>query len=357
MINCEKTDSFYYVDKIGTDGYTYRIFSYRLAQFSNWLLPDALESRGIMYRNEHDEWILVCRPFEKFFNVNENPLSSNFNMDDLDYVTEKLDGSLIMSYLDFNGNLNLKTKASLESDQAKKAFSFLNSNKELFDLVYEYTQNRNTVLFEWVSPDNRIVINYPESKLTILAIRNNESGSYINIFDDDRLKNFVVKKVELNGVDPYEMQGIEGFVYYFKDSRKLKQKTKWYLTLHKTKDNVNTDSKLIEAILMEQVDDLKSLFHDDAETLQRIESMEEFIVKKYNRIVKDLNDFMEENSNLSRKDFMLNAQKRFDKFMFGLVVRKYLLDGDEIIKYNMIKVANELAIEYRNLNFINNAKV
>lgn len=67
-----QTDAFYSVDQVGADGFTYRIFLYRLASYSDWLYPGALESRGIMFRIEEDgSTTLVSRPMEKFFNWKE----------------------------------------------------------------------------------------------------------------------------------------------------------------------------------------------------------------------------------------------------------------------------------------------
>ncbi len=40
---------FFYSDDVSASRRTYRIFSYNYASYSDWLLPDALECRGIMF--------------------------------------------------------------------------------------------------------------------------------------------------------------------------------------------------------------------------------------------------------------------------------------------------------------------
>lgn len=80
MALCESTDrdAFYYQDfsSGNEDEYTYRIFNYRLASYTDFLQPGAIEARGIMFRvsSRHaaaEPLELVCRPMAKFFNYSE----------------------------------------------------------------------------------------------------------------------------------------------------------------------------------------------------------------------------------------------------------------------------------------------
>lgn len=65
-------EAFYYRGFSIDDTY-YRIFNYRLASYSDFILPSALECRGIMFEVDFGgRYVnLVCRPMKKFFNVNE----------------------------------------------------------------------------------------------------------------------------------------------------------------------------------------------------------------------------------------------------------------------------------------------
>lgn len=80
----ETNEAFYFKDFPAHNSGVYRIFNYRLAQYSDWLLPSALEASGIMFHVLDDVVTLVCRPMEKFFNDYENPLAEN-----LDYTNIK----------------------------------------------------------------------------------------------------------------------------------------------------------------------------------------------------------------------------------------------------------------------------
>ena len=49
MALCASNEAFYFVDQT-KDGDKYRVFTYRLASYSDFLLPNALECRGHTFR-------------------------------------------------------------------------------------------------------------------------------------------------------------------------------------------------------------------------------------------------------------------------------------------------------------------
>ena len=69
---CDGSDMFYFADHV-KDDITYRIFNYRIASYTEFLLPDALECRGHTFRLKPDGEpdALVSWTLEKFFNINE----------------------------------------------------------------------------------------------------------------------------------------------------------------------------------------------------------------------------------------------------------------------------------------------
>lgn len=74
---CDEHESFFYSDQVLnplTHPGHFRIFNYRLASYTQWLQPDALECRGVMFLMDTDfnkPLALVSWPFEKFFNFRE----------------------------------------------------------------------------------------------------------------------------------------------------------------------------------------------------------------------------------------------------------------------------------------------
>lgn len=76
-----KNEAFYYQD-FTLDGKVYRVFNYRLASYTDFLADFALEARGITFEVSCENrdavcYRLVCRPMQKFFNLNE--VSSDVN--------------------------------------------------------------------------------------------------------------------------------------------------------------------------------------------------------------------------------------------------------------------------------------
>lgn len=68
----ETDSSFYFTDQ-EENGQMYRIFNYRLASYTEFLKPNALNCRGTMfYINENNEFLgLAALPPAKFFNDGE----------------------------------------------------------------------------------------------------------------------------------------------------------------------------------------------------------------------------------------------------------------------------------------------
>lgn len=317
----------------------YRVFNYRLASYTDFLAPDALEARGIMFYvgDGDDKAKLVCRPFKKFFNKDENP----FTMD-LDWSQEnvwkaavKEDGSIISSYIDVpTGELRLKSKQSLVSEQTKMANIFLGQefNVDLHLETKMLTEIGTTVIFELVSPLNRIVLEYPKTELRVLGVRSNTTGILLDRWMVE--KDFPVVAEhwckETGYVDPTtvpSMEGIEGFVYTMVDGTMVKVKTDWYKTLHHLKDSVNHARHLFEAIVDERVDDVKAMFATDEFTMNRIKEMEDRVIPKFNRMIAMVEQFYTRFKHLDRKSYALKGQDLLGCF-FSLAMNKYV--GKEV---------------------------
>lgn len=326
----ENNEAFYFQD-FKLDDSVYRIYNYRLASYSDFMLPGALEARGIMFEMEGEEPLrLASMPMHKFFNLHENPLTSNVNLDSVESIEVKSDGSLISSFI-HNGKLRLKSKGSLFSEQAVDALEWLKKNKELYDFVEGTTQYDITVNMEWVSPKNRIVLGYMEPKLIILNFRDLNDGSYIPV-SSEFIKQNMSPDVDLGGKSykefvesiPQMTEDIEGFVVKTKSGLWFKVKTDKYVSLHHAKDSVTNPRRLFEVILDEGIDDLKSMFYEDKLLLKQIDEMEEKVSFIYNNIIQTVESFFSENKHLSRKDYALNGQQVLNKLYFSLAMNLYI---------------------------------
>lgn len=314
------------------NGGIYKIFLYRLASYTDFKEDGAIESRGIMFDiTDPENPICVSRPMEKFWNHGECapwPEHESTNWDNYTEIMAKEDGSLISSFIDHNGDLQLKSKGSLYSDQAIMAMDYLKQHQIKFMAIERVARQGYTVNMELVSPQNRIVLLYPETKLVILNIRNNETGEYLTFDEATRKEEFlryhwVEYHTGINIADVYPMKDIEGFIFQHPvTGHKVKCKTDWYVALHRSIDDVKSYKRLLGVVLEEGSDDLRGLFSEHEDLIKIIDDFESVVFKKYNHIVAEVEKFYEENKDLSQKDYAIKGQGDM-KWVFSLLMKIY----------------------------------
>jgi T4 RnlA family RNA ligase len=344
---CETTEAFYFVDQEAL-GHSFRIFLYRLASYTDFMFPNAMECRGHTFLMNGGVPIdLVSLPPHKFFNNGENPYVMDLDFTTVAEIQHKLDGSLISTVKVSGGEIFcLKTKGSFHSEQAKFA-EVLMHTEEYEDLMFTtagLVEEGCTVNFEICGPNNRIVIGYEKPMLKVLNIRDNLTGEYRSLEYSGIPQRYWVDSLPIpadvsefvNSI--YSSQEIiEGFIVKFKDGKWVKVKTDKYCALHKTKDSITTPRRLFEVCVNEGADDLRGMFHDDMLAINMINDMEAKVSKIYNHIHKSIYEFYNENKGLDRKSYAILAQEVFSKEgTFGLVMNLYV--GKEVdVKAFMIK--------------------
>lgn len=356
----------FYRQEVIKDGRIYYIYNYRLASYTDFLAPSALEARGTMFEvDKNGNAIrLAAWPCHKFFNRFENPSTMDIDLTDVDNIEVKSDGSLISTYYHNVGDgyvLQLKTKGSLFSDQAIAAMEWLETQPEMYNYLDALTARYATVNLEWTSPENRIVLGYQEPRLILLNVRDNFDGTYFNMSSTmSWIKSFMSEPVDLKGLSKQEFieqipdmqEDIEGFVVKMKSGLWMKIKTKKYLALHKCKDSINNPRRLFEAIIEEGIDDVRSIFHEDVWLINRIDEMQRIVDSIFNHMVKTVEGFYEENKHLDRKEYAIAGQQEVEPIYFGLVMNKYLNRPDnykEFLKKNF----KHFGIKDENLNPVN----
>lgn len=362
---CSSEDSpFYFVDQ-SLDGdeniNVYRIFNYRLASYTDFLQPNALNCRGATFQiDENDNALaLSSLPFPKFFNLNENPFTENLDMTQIKVIQDKMDGSLISTYL-YDDTLLLKTKGSLNSFQANDSYKWLidnPKNEHLYNFLVFMAQNHNTVCLEWTSPNNRIVLPYSKSSLTVLSARNELNGEEIpyshlkeimcewecNEFLDKDISSTQEENIKLVEAIP-SMTKIEGFVFTMVDGMKWKLKTSEYNTLHRAKDAITHPRPLFECVVNEAHDDLRGMFHDDPVAISRINAMEAIVKDLYKKLDNIPLKFYNEHRTLDRKNYAILGQKELEPLYFHIAMSLYI--GKEIdYKEWLIKHFKDFDIE------------
>lgn len=196
-----------------------------------------MAARGIILDLEKRE--VVATPFPKFFNFSERP---DVPVPDEPFeVFEKLDGSLGIIYF-HDGKWRVATKGSLSSDQAKWAESWLDMTAADFYLIKGYTY-----LVEIIYPENRIVINYEHSGLTLLGAydRDGEELPRNQLEDLSRSLGWdIAKSYSFNSLNDLVLHAKnlpateEGFIIRFANGYRLKVKGDEYCRIHRLISNI-----------------------------------------------------------------------------------------------------------------------
>ena len=252
------------------------------------------ECRGLIFDSESGK--LLSRPYHKFFNVGEKPEThpNRIDLTQPHVILEKLDGSMIRPIPVPGSGLyefRLGSKMGV-TDVAMNAEVWMANRPNYVRFVKTCLEHNITPIFEWCSRKNRIVVDYPEDRLVLTAMRQNNSGWYLpyqalkssaredNIdlvrvinptTDGDLLINELVDNVR-------EWEGEEGVVVRFDASRPhgatwqghmVKIKADAYIVLHRSKDAISSEKNVIEVIVNSQVDDLiPILTESDAKRLR-----------------------------------------------------------------------------------------
>lgn len=347
MALCAKNEAFYFKDftNLGT---VYRIFDYRLASYTDFCEQGALACRGIMFQlDEKGNYVrLSSRPMDKFFNYAENPftmMDKSILSTEIEMAIDKLDGSLISSFMNSDIKVQLKSKGSLFSEHAAMSNKLLRSDLEKENEVFILETLGFTVNFELLSPELRIVVPYQKDELRFLNARNRATGEYLSlttlkekypalystsVYQDGYISSSVpMRSTVYETVHAvYDMQdSIEGFVFKLKDGTFFKVKTNKYCSLHHTKDSILIASRLFNVVLDGGTDDLRQLFKDDPYSIESIKKMEQKVFMTYNSIISTVTEFHEAHKNLERKEY---AQK-----VSSVLPKQYNMQGLAFMLY------------------------
>lgn len=354
----DDSNTFFFVDTTSSMQSKFRIFSYYISSYSEWLKPDALECRGIMFEldDNNNPIRIAARPPKKFFNLFENPFTEDIKDDQVGLAFKKEDGSLISSFID-KGELFLKSKGSLFSQQVLDAQKWLydERRKPLLECLKWYAENGITINMEWVSPDNRVVLTYEEPRLIILNARHNITGEYIDLEDlvkDQTVNQYMVDNHPFETINELikevqELKDQEGYVVYDSKGAEpvFKIKCPWYVHLHSVKSSVSSDKNLWEAVAEGVSDDIKALFETDKASLDRIAKFESIYKKQFSFVYKTAIDIYNKLRGNSRKDYAIESQSILNEIgypqLFNIVMRLYLNGPDEsivdLIKDHLVK--------------------
>ncbi|MAZ17937.1 MAG: hypothetical protein CL535_16605 [Ahrensia sp.] len=264
-------------DFVVVDKGDYTVIDYVYALPDSFDDPIRRECRGIKFARDGS---ILARPFHKFFNIGEReetqPAAIDFN--EPHSVTEKLDGTMIHAAF-VNGVGCFMTRMG-RTDHALRAERHFTRAIERECAILMHGEHPATPIFEWTAPDNRIVVRYEESALTLLAIRRNEDGHYYpRAVVEDWAKDMGIPHVahhtqRHNSAADFlayarAIQGAEGFVVRFDSGLWVKAKGEDYVLKHRAKDSIMHEKNILALVLSGGIDDVLPLLDDaDADAVR-----------------------------------------------------------------------------------------
>jgi RNA ligase len=239
------------------------------------------ECRGILF---YPDGRIMARRLHKFFNVSERD-ETQAHLIDLTQphvILEKMDGSMITPMV-AEGRIRFGTKMGI-TDVSRGAESFAAQQANIMEFCDMLLDRGKTPVFEWCSRQQRIVIDYPQDRLVLIAIRDNITGRYDTYaemqewarqYGLDLVKTYpgTINSMEHLIEDTRGLQGAEGWILRFDDGQMLKIKGSWYVQIHKVKDSLTQEKNVVDMLVNEKVDDAKSFMA--SEDRQRIEQFED----------------------------------------------------------------------------------
>ena len=147
------------------------IYNYtRAAMYKGHWTPETSICRGLIVASDGK---VLARPFPKFFNPGERSAPPIPDVESAVEVTDKLDGSLGIGYRHPDGQWRISTRGSMVSRIAIEATRIWKEKYSGFKFGPGLTP-----LFEIIYPQNRIVVDYKETReLVLLAVLDIATGA------------------------------------------------------------------------------------------------------------------------------------------------------------------------------------
>ena len=222
---------------------------------------DTLIFRSSVWNSQGE---LISASFKKFFNWGEQPdlcftpfsLTANGGCE----LIEKIDGStLVVSK--YNGKTIIRTRGTTDASKIDNGHEIEWLKDKYPNAFKHYDTDGDTSgyshIFEWVSPVNKIVLNYGEDPdIYLTAIIRHSDYTLSSQLDVDRMAtvmgvkrplryNFASIKEMREAVEQFK--GKEGLCVYCNHGQDIRKvKSAWYLALHKMKSELGSYERIVD---------------------------------------------------------------------------------------------------------------
>ncbi len=202
---------------------------------------------------------LISASFPKFFNLGEHPELTPVPTSLKDtQLRQKLDGSTLI-FSRWNGHTIVRTRGTVDArtqDNGAEIDVLLAKYPNVKNLLESYHTYGASLLFEWLSPKNVIVIRPEELDMLLIGMIYHDDYRLVaqDVLDGvaqtlgvKRPKSFSFDSVEQMQQEVSAFKGVEGLCMYYNNGQNiLKVKGDWYLRLHRMKSEVSSLEKVMD---------------------------------------------------------------------------------------------------------------
>ena len=229
-----------------------------------------------------------------------------------------------------DGDLAFMTRMGI-TDQSRTALA--HASDAVRALSMDMLASGHTPIFEFTSPENRIVLAYDLPELTLLAVRHTRTGRYMP-HDElralaDRHEIPAVGAVgRVDNVHDFwkqarALEDLEGYVVAFENGHRLKTKADAYVLRHKALSGLAHEKNLLAWVAQNALDDVLPLLSPQAAA--SVQAYQDSVMVGVARHERDVQAFVEAHGHLDRKDFAARVKAEVDRALQPVVFRA--LDG------------------------------
>lgn len=290
-------------------------------------LPEMQDCRGLVL--ELNTWKVMCLSFRKFFNSEEG----NAHKIDWDtaHVLEKLDGSMIQVYWDWNKNTWFAATSGTAEGEGEVNNKFGTTFNDLFwgtirdkypTFRIEWLDKKCCYVFELTTPYNIVVKPHGESSVTLLTARNLETleeASREELLVCGKVLHLpVVKSFDLNkgnvGAILRSLENMpwseEGYVVVDGKFNRVKIKNPAYVAVHHLKGKV-AEHNILVIVKSNEIEEFVSTFPDRKEELYKLK-------ENYDKLIVDLTVVWDELQAFRPKNIMPIEKKKYAQAVFEI---------------------------------------
>lgn len=281
--------------------------------------PYVMQSRGLIINL--DNFDVLCRPFDRFFNMGEVINHAEYLDFNKAICHEKVDGSLIKIYWDgLNWCIATRGTAFAESTVGGWDLTFRDlvlkalgcetyeqfHTKCLFHLSFDYTY-----LFEVTAMENRVVTNYSGYALWYLAARHNVTGEFFDMSPCvEKIGAVLPSKFSFDSVEHCMNTAArlpdlrEGYVIYQDGVPFCKVKSPAYVAVHHLRGEGLNPKRICELVLTGETAEYLKYFPEDESYIQpTVEKFENLVAEMVDTHLKTKHIQDQKEYALSVKDY------------------------------------------------------